>query len=196
MPSCVLPSLDHYHKVGITFYTINTFSYSFIPCTSNGWNCLPSSIATIIIQLQMTRISCAEHIFRCRQSPLQCLASKVCKKFAVLFLSMDQTVMCRIVFHDECKLQPQPSKHTTHVSNATSSFCTPFSCFGNLHSWQNLLTPPHSPLSCLYCFFCCCSCFLFLRSNCVAGGACGKGVWQRDFTSLHGYLVRYPNHNC
>lgn len=39
--------LDHIHKVGLPNYNTNTFSASFITRTSNDWNHLPASIASI-----------------------------------------------------------------------------------------------------------------------------------------------------
>ncbi|XP_070380731.1 uncharacterized protein [Dermacentor albipictus] len=46
-PPYVSPRLDHIHKLDISFCRSNAFLQSFVPRTSNEWNHLPASIATI-----------------------------------------------------------------------------------------------------------------------------------------------------
>lgn len=55
-PSYISPRLDHSHKVGLPSCRTRAFSQSFIPRTSEDWNRLPASAATIVNHLHFKSV--------------------------------------------------------------------------------------------------------------------------------------------
>lgn len=165
MPSCVSPSLDHCHKVGGTSCIINSFSYSFIPRTSKGWNCLPSPIATI--QWPITKYEnqlCGTHL---PMSPVTSSmpglegVQNICS-FISIYGSNRHKQNCIPWQMSGCKLQPQPSRHATPYQHCHILLLHPLFLFwkpSQLTKPSNTTSQSSLPSTHFFLFLCCC--FLF-----------------------------------